>query len=231
MKFTPGPFMAVGSGSIGGQTFSHNRFGPYARTRAIPTNPNTARQQAVRNIFQTLALVWSSVLTQGKRDAWNLYGSTVVVKDKLGQDVHWTGFNHFIRSNSVLLGVPLARVDDGPTTMTLGPTDPTIVATISEATQQISLVFDDTLEWCDENDAAFQIQMSSPVGSGRAYLPPIFRVAGFMEGASVTPPTSPQLFSTPFAVTEGQLVLVQCRIVRADARLSPPFQATSAIVA
>jgi len=231
MKYLPGPAIAQASGSIGGQTFSRNRFGQYIRTRAIPTNPNSASQQAVRNIFQTLTTLWNSALTQVQRDAWILYASMVTVKDALGQDQHLSGFNHFIRTNCVALRPPYTRVDDGPTIFTLGETDDTIAATISTATQQISLAFDDTLDWLDEDGGGLQVQMSQPVNPSVRFIPPVFRLAAFVDGDAVTPPTSPETIDTPFAVALGQHVMVQCRILRADGRLSPPFRDTTTVVA
>lgn len=229
MKWTGGPVIQQASGSVGGNTFSRNRFGQYIRARAIPTNPNTSRQQQFRNLFQTLAVVWSSVLTQVQRNAWNLYGDSVAVKDSLGQDIYLTGFNHFIRSNTVILGASATRVDDGPTIFTLEESDPTIVATISEATQQISLAFDDTLPWADVDGAFMQIQMSRPANVGVQYIPPIYRISDYIPGDSGTPPTSPQTMLTPFAVAEDQKVLVRCRIGGADGRLSAPFLASADI--
>lgn len=229
MKFLQGPLVKGPSGSLGGTVFSHNRFGYYVRDKVTGTNPSTPLQQAVRNIFQNLAWAWANALTEVQRIAWNLYATSVVMKDALGEDIYLTGFNHFIRSNSVLLGIPLARVDAGPTTFTLADTDPTIVATLSEATQLISLTFDDAMLWVDEDEAAMQVQMSIPQGIGRSFLLPRFRIAGYMEGDSVTPVTSPQTFPAPFAITEDQKLMVQCRIVRADARLSPPFRDTASV--
>lgn len=229
MKFLQGPLVKGPSGSLGGTVFSHNRFGYYCRDKVIPINPNTALQQKYRNIFQNLVWVWGNVLTSAMRTAWNLYASSVVMKDKLGEDIYLTGLNHFVRSNSVIVGVPLTRVDAGPTNFTLADTDPTIVATLSEATQQISLTFDDAMLWVDEDNAAMQVSMSIPQSVGKSYYLPRFRIAGYMEGDSATPVTSPQTFTAPFVVTEDQGVLIRCRIVRADARLSPPFRATSVV--
>lgn len=229
MKYLPGPLISIGSGSLGGQTFSHNRYGLYVRSKVIPTNPNTALQQAVRNIFQSLAWLWTNTVTQTQRDAWNLYATNVTVKDALGEDIHLSGFNHYLRSNCPILRAPLARVDAGPTTFTLAETDPTIVATLSEATQQISLTFDDTMDYLDEDNAFMQVAMSIPQAPGREFLLPRFRVAGFVLGDAITPLTSPQTFSTPWAITEDQKVMVQCRIGRADGRLSPTFRDTAKV--
>ncbi|MHC4867567.1 MAG: hypothetical protein ACYTEX_26145 [Planctomycetota bacterium] len=229
MKFLSHPYSQA-SGSIGGTTYSHNRFGMYVRSRVTPVNPSSSRQQAVRNIFSQLTDHWNSTLTQAERTAWNLYASNVTKKDKMGQDIFITGFNHFVRSNCVALICSSSIVEPGPTIFTLAETDEAIVATISETSQQISLAFNTALDWVGEDDAFMLVLMSKPQNGGRAFIDPVLRVADNIAGDSTTPPTSPQTMSVPFAVAQGQAVFVQCRILRADGRLSEPFRHTSSVV-
>jgi len=68
MKFLNGIFGPV-SGSVGGVTASRNKFGGYLKTKPNPVNPNSERQQSVRNTFAALAEQWSNSLTQDDRDA------------------------------------------------------------------------------------------------------------------------------------------------------------------
>lgn len=224
MLLQPGPLTAEMRGSVGGTTFSRNRFGQIARQRVTPVNPNTARQAAVRATFQFLTDAWNSTLTQLQRDSWNLYGASVVMKNKLGEDIYLTGFNQFIRTNTVQLGNLAGTIADGPTTFTLAEADETIQVAPSEATQLLSLAFDDTMVWCDEDDAFLSIAMSKPVVAGVEYIPGPHRLAGYIDGDSTTPPTSPQTVTAPWTITEGQKVEVVCRILRADGRVSGPFR-------
>lgn len=211
------------SGSLNGTVFSHNRFGMYVRQRSTPVNPSTQRQQDVRSTFTSLVADWSEVLTQAQRDAWNLYGNSVEVLNKVGDPVNLTGLNHFVRSNSVILQCGFPQVNDGPTTFSLPSVDPTLVATASEGTQLLSLAFDVLLDWLDEDDAGLAILMASPKGVGVNFLGGPMRYAGVLEGDSVTPLTSPQTMAVPFVVTEDQKTQVQARIIRADGRVSAPF--------
>jgi hypothetical protein len=217
------------SGSIGGTTYSHNRYGMYTRGRTVPVNPNTDRQAGARNRLSQLASYWLSTLTAAERAAWNLYGSSVVMKNALGDDIYLSGFSHFLRSNCQALQVGNSIVEPGPTVFTLPETDSAIVPSVSEATQQISLAFDTNLDWVDEDNGFLQVSMSSPKGAGRSFIGGPFRYAGSISGDSTTPPTSPQVIAVPFAVTEGQLVQVQCRIGREDGRLSEPFSANASV--
>jgi hypothetical protein len=218
-------------GSIGGKVYSRNRYGPYIKARVKPVNPNSARQQAARLAFSDAAVSWSQVLDDAQRTAWNLYGSSVPVVNRLGQQIYLSGFNHYVRSNSAILQVSLNTVPDGPTIFTLPGADGAFVPTISEAAQQISVVFDDTRDWQAEDDAYMYIYMSQPRSPGRTYIGGPYRFAGEIVGEVASPPTSPQLIDVPFVVVEDQRVIVEARIGRADGRLSDLFLSTVVIAA
>lgn len=213
------------SGSIAGNTFARNRFGNYVRARTKPVNPNTSGQQAVRNAMSELVGRWSSILTAAQRTAWTLYASSVSMKNRLGEDVNLTGFNHYIRSNAFLMRSGGTVVDDGPTTFNLAEQDGAFAVTISEATQLISVAFDDTLAWLDEDDAHMIVYCGQPQNPTINFFAGPWKYAGAIAGDSSTPPTTPTTIATPFVVTEGQRVWVKARIVRADGRLSEAFRA------
>ena len=223
--------ISQGSGSLNGIVFSHNRFGSYMRNRSIPVNPSSQRQQDVRAAFTSLAADWSEVLTQAQRDAWILYGQSVEVINRIGDPINLTGINMFIRSNTVLLQLGLPQVNDGPTEFSLPSVDPTVVATVSEATQLISVVFDDTLAWVTEDDAALAVLMASPKGPGVKFIDGPMRFAGSILGDLALPPTSPATIAVPFAMAETQNSQIQARIIRADGRVSSPFRDTFTVAA
>lgn len=210
-------------GSIGGKVYSRNRYGQYIRNRAVPVNPNSARQQAAKSRFTELTERWSSQLTALQRAAWNDYGAAVPMTNRLGQVINLSGFAHYIRSNTQALQVFGTAIDPGPTVLTLPGVDSSMSAAISEATQLISVTFDNVLDWANEDEAFMQISMSKPVGVGRTYLVGHERFAGAIEGDGTTPPTSPTTMAVPFAVAENQQVIVTARIGRADGRLSSKF--------
>jgi len=229
MIFTPGIGISEARGSQGGTTASRNRFGQYLRQRSKPVNPNSSRQVAVRGQFQSLANRWVSTLTQAQRDAWDQYGENVTWQNALGLAIKLTGYNHYQRSNVAILQAGGSVVDDGPTLYNLPEADPTFNATISEATQEISVTFDDSLEWANEDGGYMLISMSQPKSGSRKYIGGPYRVAGSIAGNSSSPPTSPQTIAVPFAVAEGQNVEVLARIIRADGRVSTPFRVVVAV--
>lgn len=230
MKYRYG-IVGEGSGKLGGVVFSRNKFGSYIRPLVTGTNPNSPLQQAVRSVFQALSNAWNSELTEAQRELWRVYAAAVPVQDNLGQTMYLTGFNHFIRTNTVGLGGAVAQVNAGPSIFTLAQADETMAGTPSEAAQQISVAFDDTRDWVDEDEALMQISMSRPANASVAFVPPVLRIAGYILGDATTPLTSPQVFSVPFPVAEDQKVLIVGRVLRADGRLSNQFRYTTDVAA
>lgn len=213
------------SGSIGPDTYSHNRFGQYVRNRTKPVNPNTALQVAVRSILTQLTQRWSQVVTAAQRTAWDLYGSSVVMKNRLGEDMLLTGFNHYLRSNVSRLQAGATIIDPGPVIFELPEADPTFAVTGSEATQLLSFAFDVNLAWIDEDDAHLIKFQGSPQNPQRNFFGGPWRLLGTIDGDSVSPPTSPDDEAVAFAIAQGQRQWVYGRIARADGRLSEPFRA------
>lgn len=212
------------SGSAGGSVYSHNRYGAYIRARSIPTNPNTDRQVAMRNNVRSLSIAWQNTLTELQRLAWEGYAAATTWRNKFGESVYLTGLAHYVRSNSARLQAGLARLDAAPTIFNLAAAELALVVTASEATQQLSVAFDDTPTWCDEDGSMQTISMGRPANPSTKFFGGPFRYAGVIEGDSAAPPSSPVLIDAPFVFSEGQRLWVRTRIGRADGRLSEHAQ-------
>lgn len=221
----PGAGIAGISGSIGGTTFAKNRSGLYMRNRTKPVNPNSTRQQQVRQAVALGTTRWSQVLTAAERAAWNLFAASVVMKNRLGQDIKLTGQNHYLRSFTVLNQIGETPVDPGPTAFELPEQDTTLAIAISAATQTVSVTFDATAVWANEDAAFLQVAMGTPQNPQREFFGGPWRYMDVVAGDGTTPPTSPASMAAPFAVAAGQRVWVKARIVRADGRVSEPFRA------
>lgn len=218
MKFR-GDFLGQPSGSVGGITFSHNKGGYYIRKRNIPTNPNSARQQAVRANLGTLAAMWAS-LTQAQQDAWNLYAANVPMLDQYGEGRTLTGMQHFIRSNTVALLAGAAIIESGPTTFDTGTFTPFGFVDIDVTLQELHYTLTDTDDWANETGAVAVISVGRPQGAGRSFFKGPYRSTEFLEGSSVTPPTSPNVCGLPYVFAAGNKGWASVRILRADGRLS-----------
>lgn len=225
------PLVGEGSGSLGGLTASHNRYGQYLRSRVTPVNPNSTRQLVVRARFAGIAGTWINILTQAQRDAWNLYGENVLVKNALGDDIKLIGYSHFQRSGGAILAAGSPLVLDGPTNFSLPAADTVFAAAISEATQLISVTFDDTLDWVDQDTGHMLIHMALPRSGSRDFIGGPTRVAGSIDGDSTTPPTTPDTIAVPYAVAETQKTEVLARIIEEDGRVSNLFRTSVTVAA
>lgn len=226
MIFTSG-IIEAGSGSLGGLTFSRNRGGPYIRGRAIPTNPNTPEQQAVRSAAAQLAALWRNTLTAAQRAAWDLYAENVPLPNPLGAPRNVGGLGMYIRSNvsRIASGVTgLTRVDDGPIVFNLGDVGPLAVLSATAATDIVSMSFTDTDEWVDEDAAALLVYTARAQNPSINYFKGPYRFAGAVEGDSTTPETSPFAITAAFNIDVANNTFVFARVSRADGRLSTPFR-------
>lgn len=210
------------SGSIGGTTFARNRSGNYARARTTGVNPASALQEKIRAVIAYLTDRWLETVTQSQRDAWGNYASAVAMKNRLGETIKLSGFNHYLRSNASLLYADQSVVDAAPTTLTIPDHDPTLSFTASETTQNLTVTFDNTLAWANEVGGFMFLRMSRPQNPTRNFFAGPYLYAGPIEGAA-SPPTSPETVTIPTPVVEGHRLWLSARIARVDGRLSEPF--------
>jgi hypothetical protein len=234
MALLKGILAAQMSGSLGGNVFSHNRAGSYVRTRAIPVNPSTEFQQAVRNGMTITSTRWNDTLTEAQRAAWDVYALNVPLTNRVGDPINVGGLGMYGRGNipRIQVGVgSLPLVDDGPTTFNLGSFTAPVGDPLNESTQALSFAFDNTDEWANEDNAAMLVGLSRPVSPSINFFKGPYRLSATIAGDSVTPPTSPAAVPVPFPVVTGQKVFWTARVSRADGRLSGTFRGTIVVVA
>jgi len=208
------------SGSIGGLTACHDSGGIVFKPRTIPTDPKTARQVEVRSAVSTLSSSWAR-LTQAQRDAWTLYGQNVPTTGPLGSPLILTGLQMFMRSNVPRLQAKLNRVNDGPTTFTLPTLNQTSLRNFS-IVYGISIVFDDTQDWCFEPDSALLFYVGRPQGLAVDFFNGPYRFALTKKGVAITGTSSPMTTTNPWPMHAGNKNWVYTRLSLADGRLSVP---------
>jgi len=208
------PILGSLRGSIGDNTFSHNRGGDYVRRRVSPTNPNSTRQQTMRTFLGTLAALWSSTLTPAQRGEWNVWAGNQAKEGPLGNSINWTGINAFVALNCHLLDAGDARIDAPP--IVVAPTGLlTLSADISAATT-CDFTFTGTPVAANHKLVAF---MSLPQ-SGAAE--PNFaqcRIVGYSAAAQA----SPWAATIPFSVISGQTCVFFLAIMDDETGLFSPF--------
>lgn len=207
------------SGSVGGITGAHNQGGLYFRARALPTNPASAEQAAVRNALTILTSRWSSTLTAAQRTAWNVYNDNVTLVNRLGDARHIGAIGHYLRSNVPRLQAGLAAVDDGPTTFDLGSfTAPS--GQFADADTETQFTFDNTDAWANETGSAMLVYTSRSLSPAINFFKGPYRLAGSIAGDDTTAPSSPASLTSSFTGVSGNNMFAQVRVTRADGRLS-----------
>lgn len=223
MKFLfSGVGISAASGSLGGSTFSHNANGPYVRLKGNPVNPSSPLQQQVRNQFTAAATSWAT-LTDVQRASWVAFANAIVFKDPLGQDYKLNTYQHYVRSYLAMIDAGLTPVQTGPSVLTLPEADPSFSVVASEGTQLLSVTFDNTLAWANEDGGGMRIGHSLPVGGSRNFMSQHYRNTGTVAGSGTTPPTSPDTQAAQFTLAQTQKTAVSGLILRADGRVSEPF--------
>jgi len=211
------------SGSIAGNTFARNRFGNYVRARTKPVNPKSDGQVEVRAVLAFLTEYWKEDLTPTQRTAWATYAAAVAWNNKLGESVHLSGFNHFLRANSFLSRFNKTLVPAGPTVLSLPVQDPDFSCTGGAGANQITVAFDDTLDWDNEDGGYLVYYQGRPQNATRNFFAGPWRLLSFTAGATGVPVASPVVEAAVFTLVEGQRVWVKARIIRADGRMGGEF--------
>lgn len=187
-----GSIILPGSGKLGGMVWSHNKGGPYIRTRAIPTNPNSARQQLVRAFLATMSVAWEA-LTDAQRNAWNTWASENPLQNPIGGSYMRTGHQAYTGLNARLMDAALPVVDDPPTHgAPLAVTSLTVTYVDGDS---VSIAYAPALT----PTVCLMVWMSLPqAGTGN----PNFAQSRLV-GYSALQAASPIAMELPFAVTDG----------------------------
>lgn len=108
MKFKPSIAFDEFSGSAGNVTAAKINGRSYIKRKPIPTNPNTEKQQEVRNRFKEIAKAYKA-LTQEKKNAWELHSKKSFSRAIFGVKATLSGINLFqqVNQNLALINAPL----------------------------------------------------------------------------------------------------------------------------
>lgn len=200
--------IADARGSIGGNTISRSAAGATMRTRRIPITRRTNGQQLARTRASHVSARWSSDLTQTQRDGWATHAASVPHTNKLGQSITLTGFQEYVRVNTLLLLADLAIQDDAPTE--LGAATAPVTTFTCNATDQEYAIAEPTLGFDpDTDDDRLLIFGFLPQRPGQTKAPTGRRFAAVIVGDSVSAPTFPTTTPVEYPVAEGQLQRVE----------------------
>lgn len=209
------------SGSIAGTTFARNAVSSYARARTKPINPSSALQVARRTAMSYMAEYWHETLTPIQRTGWATYANALSMKNRLGELIKLSGFNHFMRVNTFRYAIAQPITPAPPTALSLPDKDPTFTIAASAGSQLISVSYDITLPWKDVAGSAMGVFMGRPQIVTRNF----FKGPWQFGYAIATPFTTPKTFTAPMLLVLGQRIWCYARISTGalDSRLSEQF--------
>lgn len=198
------------SGSIGANTFSHNRGGSYVKRRSVPTNPNSNRQQDIRNILSSLSSNWSSLSSANQND-WNTWAYWHPKIDPLGNAVSITGAQAYAGLNCRLLDSGESAIDTAPTiTAPMGLTTFSIART-TDTTATVTFAPDPL-----GTDDKIQLWASLPFSGARNPNRAQARLVGYSDAAE----ESPWVVTLPFTWTVGNTIVFYGVIMGVDGQIS-----------
>jgi len=208
------------SGSIGGVTYSHNRGGMYTRARAVPTNPNSVYQQAIRAMVAGLTNHWKLTLTQPQRDGWATYADNVLIPNSLGEPKKLPPLAHYIRCNVPRLQGAFARIDTAPAIFNLGQFTAPVITGVNAATDEVTFNLTVGDEW-NTAGGGLCLYTSRPQLATINYFKGPYRFSTSLAGPGVG---SPQTKGLAFPCSAGQRVFFLFRFTQGDGRLALPFR-------
>lgn len=209
------------SGSQADTTASRNRFGQYLRTRAMPTQPRTAAQLAVRSNLTEVSAAWRG-LTDAQRVAWNAYAQAHPRTDSLGQSVKLTGHMAFNAVNVLNLLIEVAI-------QTAVPDDTAIATPEISVDDNSHTTFSLVTSAAVPNDTKIVVYASPPLSPGRSFNGD-FRIVNHVMGspsAGQSLVTAEQLANKYGTLAANQKFFFQVILVKGG-NVSP--QATANVV-
>lgn len=213
--------MAVAfSGSLGGTTASHNAGGYYLRSRNVPTNPNTPRQNDVRIALSSVVAAWTQILTPAQRADWNTFGANTPITDRLGDTIKISGISWYVKANVPRVQAFFPRVDDAPTVFALANLSTLSVGGFAAGPpSQVDITFDNTDDWATAVGGGLLVYAGRPQNPSINFFRGPYQLAGSIDGAVIAP-TSPATIDLPFPVVAGQRIFLRLQATQADGRPS-----------
>lgn len=106
-------FSAEARGSVGALTYNTHRGVSIVKTRSGPSTQHSTRQDALRACAASATAGWQA-LTDQQREAWNDFARDHPGQDWTGNPKRLTGYNWYLRINSVALDIGWSLFDSPP---------------------------------------------------------------------------------------------------------------------
>jgi hypothetical protein len=216
------------SGKIDGLIASHNRGGAYFKQHVIPVDPNTPRQQLMREALAAATGTWQS-FTPDDRTAWELFARTFRVRNRIGDERRLSSWNCFCAKYLLRYQVqqtfwePLALNYYAPTSNARDFKDYPPSAVVSDANTGLEMRWNSDDGW-PENDDDFFVVYISPVQPRTVnfYKGPYFAL-GIIGKQGASTPVQPIELTFPPGYTIGyqERCFWRLRLSRGNAYIGP----------
>lgn len=226
-KYTPGALVGQISGSVGGTVFSHNRFGPYMRRRAVPVTSTTPNAMAAKAALAAGSAAWQGLSATNKL-AWRNWALVNPVTDSLGMAQALTAHQAFTGLYARCLRV-------GTATLTLPPIAPapapllSLTQTCDIGPGNFELAFTATPLGADENAWLRATVVNS---EGIHYVDNLLKYVMISAAAQASPldhQTAIETYYGPMAV--GNVVHVNFSVFSQTTKLmSPPLRVVTTVI-
>ena len=222
-KIKFGMMMTDASGKLGGHVFSKNKGGSYVRTKATPTNPQTAAQMSVRSIFAQITSGWSA-LTEAQRASFRNAVDSFKKTDVFGDLKAPTGKQLYQRLNQNLALVNQALLQSAPQPEQIEiPTGLTPIASILAEEFDLAMAG-------DTSNSQVMIFATAPLSQGTKYVKNKLRLLTTEAGAN---PFGTDIFAAYTAkygaLTAGDNIYIGIRTINASGQASPMVTAKATI--
>ena len=182
------------SGKLNGTVFARNKGGAYVRSKSNPTNPQTAKQSAVRSIFSGIQQSWRG-LTDEQRAAWDSSTDDYPYQNRLGDQKNYSGSQLYSKLNLNLasVGLPQINTPSLPVALEL-PTSISATVEPGSSTFEVSGLFVGT----PGTDTLFAVFATESSSAGRKNLKTRLRKIGVVNASVLS--GGPNLWSQYIAV-------------------------------
>lgn len=170
------------SGKLNGTVFARNKGGAYVRSKSNPTNPQTAKQSAVRSIFSGIQQSWRG-LTVEQRAAWEASTDDYPYQNRLGDQKKYSGAQLFSKLNLNLASIGLNQIDTPrlPVALEL-PTSIAVDVTVGEESFEVRGLFPGSAD----SDTIFAVFATESSSAGRRNLKTRLRKVGVVNASSLS---------------------------------------------
>jgi hypothetical protein len=207
-KILFGAGVADARNSLGGSTFTKNRFGAVLRQKVSPAQPRTPAQNKVRAAFSAFSKAWGSNLTAAQRAAWTALATAYPQPDKFGNPQVLTGLQMYQKVNRNLYTIGQPRQDTAPGTLAVTALTSAALTATSGGTPVLSLAFTPTPLPANHHLVVFMTPELSP---GKTFVTSFLKlVFADTAAASASPHNLLAAWSAIFgALISGSQIVVQ----------------------